>query len=232
MRRYVQVVYCVLIVVSSVLLYSRMFDMANYCRIALSVVLFVYLGLFKGNTARNIVWWLVAAIFFSIIPFVFLSPYKFDPNNIFVVFFLVVHFCYIQVFKIEEANIFLNKGNFKIFFILIILAYVALELINYRLSSLIFYIYIVFAFQKIAMMWLAFNRSLSPQSYQLNVWAMVCLLTSDSFYVLDIFIVSKSWNVPLEIAVNLFYLLGQFLLFDSIICHHSKKSADSFHQSI
>jgi YhhN family len=232
MRKFIQLVYCVLIVILSILLYDRMFDMANYCRIALSVVLFAYWWLFKGYTKRNIVLWLTTAVFFSIIPFIFLSPYKFDPNNIFVVFFLIVHFCYIQVFKAEKANIFLKKVSFKSFLLLIIVAYVALSLINNRLTGFIFYVYIVFAFQKLVMIWLAFNRNLSHKSYRLNVWAMIYFLLSDAFYVLNVFIISKTWDTPLELGVNIFYLFGQFLLFESTINHHAKQALEDLPQLI
>ena len=198
--------------ICSIALYNNQIVFCHFLRVFLAVILFLNYLVSKPNETKNILLILGVSTLFSSLPFIFLKPFDLQPDNLFHLFFLGVHACYISIFKIEKANAAAYKQkNYMI--ILIMIGFIFLLIINKYVSDFAFFALLLSTFLEVTMFWLAFSRKVNGKSYRLGCWAMASFALSNISFLIKFF---AGFELML-IAVNLFYILAQFLLIESFL---------------
>ncbi len=202
------------VVICSIALYNKQFNFCHFLRVFLAVILFLNYLITKPDETKNILLILGISTLFSSLPFIFLKPFDLQPDNLFHLFFLGVHSCYISVFKIEKANAAAYKQKSYIS-ILITIGFIFLLIINNYVNDFAFFALLFSTFVEVSMFWLAFSRRVNSKSYRLGYWAMASFALSNISFLIKFF---AGFELML-IAVNLFYVVAQFLLFESFLAN-------------
>lgn len=205
--------------ICSIALYNNQIVFCHFLRVFLAVILFVNYLIIKPNETKNILLILGISTLFSSLPFIFLKPFDLQPDNLFHLFFLGVHSCYISIFKIEKANAAaFEQRNYMI--ILILIGFIFLLIINNYVNDFAFFALLLSTFLEVTMFWLAFSRRINAKSYRLGCWAIALFAFSNISFLIKFF---AGFELMI-IAVNLFYVLAQFLLFESFLANQTSTS--------
>jgi len=212
MNRNFKITYLLGVCVCSIALYYNQILFCHFLRIFLAILLLINYLLVKPNENKIILLLLSLSTLLSCLPFIFLKPFDLNPNNLFYLFFLGVHLCYISIFKIEKANAASFKKK-KYMPILIGIGFVFLFIINNYVNDFAFFALLLSTFVEVTMFWLAFSRRVKTVSYRLSCWAMVLFALSNISFLVEFF---ASFGLMI-IAVNLFYVVAQFLLIEAFL---------------
>ncbi len=210
--------YFVLLFGSNILLYYEVYMLSNLVKILTGIVLFKYLSQYISIFEHSILYYLVLSLLFIYGPFLFSYPLIYSSESNYIYFIFLANFFEIQVFRKERVNLFRRNEFQWVFFLLILLFIILIEIINSsKLSDFQFYLYLSIAIMQIIHIWMSYNRQLPPVALNYSILASIFFILAEYIYACNILITSNDWHKYSMIIVDVIYSIGLFLFIQSFI---------------
>ncbi len=203
---------------ANVFLYLDANILFNILKMMMGLVLYLEFYKFRLSLHSFTVFYVSIILLILYLPFSFTLPLVYSQDNQYIYFIFFVNFFEIQLFREEKVNLFKRTEFQWVFFLLIFLFIILIEIINSsKLGDFQFYMYLAIAILQIIHLWMSYNRNLPPLALSYSVLASVFFLIAEYLYACNILIASQEWHKLSMICVDIIYSIGLFLFIQSFI---------------